>query len=158
MTKELKQQLTLKISQANKTQLIIILYEMVLLYTEESRQAWHAGDRSAFREAIRKTRGCMNELMSSLHFEYEPAWNLLQLYLYINRELARADVHHETESLDHIDLIIKKLHDAYQSISKQDASEPLMANAQAVYAGLTYGKRALTESLTNQGIDRGFRA
>ena len=35
MTKELKQQFTLKITQANKTQLIVILYEMLLIYLEE---------------------------------------------------------------------------------------------------------------------------
>ncbi len=36
MTKELKQQYTLKITQANKTQLVVILYEMLLIYLEEA--------------------------------------------------------------------------------------------------------------------------
>ena len=34
MTKELKQEYTRKITQANKTQLITILYEMLLIYVE----------------------------------------------------------------------------------------------------------------------------
>ena len=87
MTKELKQEFTLRITQANKTQLITILYEMVLLYLEEANAAIDADDKMACKAAIRKIRGCMDELIASLHLEYELAQNLLQLYLYINKEL-----------------------------------------------------------------------
>ena len=145
MTKELKQQFTLRITQANKTQLIVILYEMLLSYLEEA-------------QAIRKARGCLKELMTSLHFEYEPAMNLLQLYLYANREMAMADIRNSMKELEHVRMIMTKLHAAYQQISSQDASEPVMANTQTVYAGLTYGKNDLTENLADQGSNRGFRA
>lgn len=158
MTKELKQQYTLKITQANKTQLIVILYEMLLTYIEEAMQAHEEGSREDFREGIRKARGCLKELMASLHFEYEPAMNLLQLYLYANRELARADIRNSTVELEHVERVIRKLHDAYEAISGQDDSEPVMKNTQTVYAGLTYGKNTLTESLSDQGSGRGFRA
>ena len=40
MTKELKQEFTLKISQANKSQLVVILYEMMLTYIGEAKQAY----------------------------------------------------------------------------------------------------------------------
>ena len=52
MTSELKQQFTLKISQANKTRLVVILYEMMLVYIEEARQANEAGDQESFRKGI----------------------------------------------------------------------------------------------------------
>lgn len=158
MTKELKQQYTLKITQANKTQLVVILYEMLLIYIEEARLAHEKEDREGFREGIRKSRGCLKELMASLHFEYEPAMNLLQLYLYANRELARADIRNRTEELDHVKMVMTKLHEAYEKISMQDTSGPIMENAQTVYAGLTYGKNTLTENLSDQGSSRGFRA
>lgn len=158
MTKELKQQYTLKITQANKTQLVVILYEMLLIYVEEAKCAHEKEDRQGFREGIRKCRGCLKELMASLHFEYEPAMNLLQLYLYANRELARADIHNSTEELDHVKSVMTKLHEAYQKVSEQDTSDPVMANTQTVYAGLTYGKNTLTENLSDQGSSRGFRA
>ena len=67
MTKEQKQEFTRRITQANSTQLIVILYEMLLLYLEEGAQAHASGDRDAFREAIRKARGCLNELLASLN-------------------------------------------------------------------------------------------
>lgn len=158
MTKELKQQYTLKITQANKTQLIVILYEMLLSYMEDARLAHQSDNRAEFREGIRKAEGCLRELMSSLHFEYAPAMNLLQLYLYINRELVRADIRNSVEKFQHLEGMITKLHDAYQQISRLDTSEPIMANTQTVYAGLTYGKTDLTENLANQGSNRGFRA
>ncbi|MCX4351599.1 MAG: flagellar export chaperone FliS [Lachnospiraceae bacterium] len=158
MTKELKQQYTLKITQANKTQLVVILYEMFLIYVEEAKCAHEKEDRKGFREGIRKSRGCLKELMASLHFEYEPAMNLLQLYLYVNRELARADIHNDTKELDHVKAVMTKLHEAYQKVSEQDTSQPVMVNTQTVYAGLTYGKHTLTENLSDQGSSRGFRA
>ena len=39
MTRELKQEYTRKITQANKTQLITILYEMLMIYVEEAKEA-----------------------------------------------------------------------------------------------------------------------
>ena len=131
---------------------------MMLIYLDEAQQAHAKEDREGFREGIRKSRGCLKELMSSLHFEYEPAMNLLQLYLYANRELARADIRNSTQELDHVKMVMTKLHAAYEKISEQDTSGPVMENTQTVYAGLTYGKKALTENLSDQGSSRGFRA
>ena len=82
----------------------------------------------------------------------------MQLYLYVSQELTRADIHNRTEELEHIRQIIEKLHGAYEEISKQDTSGPVMENTQTVYAGLTYGKNTLTENLADQGSSRGFRA
>lgn len=158
MTNEMKQQFTLKITQANKSQLVVILYEMLLAYLDEADEAHDCGNRAEFRDGIRKARGCLKELMASLHFEYEPAQQLLQLYLYANRELARADIYNNKEELSHVRTVMAKLHEAYETISSQDTSAPVMANAQTVYAGLTYGRNNLTENLADQGSSRGFRA
>lgn len=157
MTKELKQEYTLKITQANKTQLIAILYEMLLIYTGEAKEAYAGNDRVGFREGIRKARGCVNELLASLNFDYELVMNFLQLYLYINRELARAEVRNITEPLENTEKVVRQLHTAYEKLGEMDTSGPVMSNVQTVYAGLTYGKNSLTENLTDQGIDRGFR-
>ncbi|MCM1039986.1 MAG: flagellar export chaperone FliS [Roseburia sp.] len=156
MTKELKQEFTLRITQANKTQLITILYEMVLLYVKEAEDALETGDKRAYKDAIRKIRDCMNELTMSLHLEYELARNLLQLYLYISRELVQASIHFEKENLAHIKSVIKQLHKAYKQIEPQDVSGPVMGNTQAVYAGLTYGRNTLTESVGDPAGNRGF--
>lgn len=157
MTKELKQEYTLKITQANKTQLITILYEMLQIYIDEARTSYERGERSGFREGIRKARGCVNELLASLNFDYELSVNFLELYVYINRELARAEVRNTMEPLDNAGKIVKNLHQTYERLQVLDHSAPVMENVQTVYAGLTYGKNVLNENLSDQGTDRGFR-
>ena len=158
MTKELKQEYTLRITQANKTQLITILYEMTLLYIDDAKEALFSGKRDDFKNAVRRIQGCMCELMDSLNLEYEIAQNLLQLYLYINREVASAALHNNSENLEHVRPIVEKLAAAYRQIESQDVTGPVMGNTQTVYAGLTYGKDNLTESMADPAANRGFFA
>ncbi|MDE6129941.1 MAG: flagellar protein FliS [Lachnospiraceae bacterium] len=158
MTRECKQQFTLRITQANKTELIVILYEIVLAYMEDAEEALEAGNITEFREALRKMRSCFGELIASLNLDYELAARLLSLYLYCNRELTKADARKEKEPLMHIRSVINKLLEAYRELAGQDTSGPVMQNSQTVYAGLTYGKNSLAENLTDQGTNRGFRA
>lgn len=156
MTKELKQEYTLRITQANKTQLITILYEMALQYVNEAKEALAAGDRTALKNAVRRIQGCMCELMDSLHLEYEVAQNLLQLYLYINREVAKAALYNSEENLEHVRPVLENLAAAYRKIEGEDMTEPVMGNTQAVYAGLTYGRDNLMESAADPAANRGF--
>lgn len=158
MTKECKQQFTLRITQANKTELIVILYEMILEYLNEAKEELAAGQVLAYREALRKVRGCLRELNLSLNLDYELAARLLSLYMYCNRELTKADIRKEEEPLEHVRMVIEKLLEAYRELAKQDTSAPVMQNSQTVYAGLTYDKNKLSENMADQGTNRGFRA
>ena len=156
MTNEKKQQFTLRISKANKTDLIVVLYDMVLEYLEDARVAHASDDAEAFKESIRKIRNCMQELIASLHFEYDVAANLLSLYIYVNKELVRASVHYDDDVLDHVESVILKLRDAYSQISVNNHEEPLMQNTQNVYAGLTYNKNLMNEELFDDKPNRGL--
>lgn len=156
MTRELKQEYTLRITQANKTQLITILYEMALQYADEAKEALDAGDRTGLKNAVRRIQGCMCELMDSLHLEYEVAQNLLQLYLYVNREVAKAALYNDGEYLEHVRPVLENLAAAYRKIEEQDTTGPVMGNTQTVYAGLTYGRDNLTENAENPAANRGF--
>lgn len=153
MTKECKQQFTLRITQANSTQLVVILYEMVLCYLEEGE---NAQDRDALKDAVRKARGCVNELIQSLHLEYEPAPTLMQLYLFCIRRLAACEGRGDMQALADIKKVIQPLRDAYAQIEGLNDGGPVMNNPQTVYAGLTYGKNTLTENMADQGANRGM--
>lgn len=157
MLDEKKQQFTLRISQANKTEMIVILYEMILEYLQESKGLWKDEKRREFVDTIYKARKCIKELIGSLHYECEPAPTLLQIYNFCNKELVKADVRNQIDSIENVENILKKLHEAYLELSKQDSSEAIMENAQAVYAGLTYNKNSLSEDMTSQALNRGFR-
>ena len=82
--------------------------------------------------------------------------NLLQLYLYVNREVARAALRGEEEHLENVRPVLEKLATAYRQIEGQDVTGPIMGNAQTVYAGLTYGRDTLTENMANPAANRGF--
>lgn len=155
MTDQRKKEFSLRITQANKTELIVILYEMYLDYLQEAEDALE--DKRSFREAIRKARNCLNELMNSLNFDYETAYHLFQLYMYVSREMTSADIYVDAKPLKNCRMVIEELLTAYREVSRQDTSDPVMENTQTVYAGLTYGKGKLTESLAYQG-NRGILA
>ena len=153
MTKECKQQFTLRITQANSTQLVVILYEMILQYLADGEQA---SEEAGLIEAIHKARGCINELLNSLHREYSPAGELSRLYLYCIRRLAASEFHADRTILEDVRKVIAPLCDAYRQIQDQNTSGPVMNNSQTVYAGLTYGRNQLTENMADQGSNRGM--
>ena len=161
MKKEDRQQFTLRITQANPTELVVILYEMMLCYLEDAESALQAGEipeEDMFRDAVRKARGCLSELMNSLNLQYEPAPELLKLYLFCLRRLARSEVRHDAALLGEIRRVIEPLHDAYRQIAGQNTAGPVMGNSQTVYAGLTYGRNTLTENMADQSANRGIFA
>ncbi len=163
MKKEDKQDFTLRITQANPTQLVVILYEMLLCYLEDAEQALGeregaSGHPDGFREAVRKARGCLNELTCSLHMEYEPAPTLMQLYLFCIRRLALGEQRRDSKILGEIRRVIEPLRDAYRQLAEKNLAGPVMRNSQTVYAGLTYGRNTLTENMADQGTNRGMLA
>lgn len=153
MTKECKQQFTLRITQANSTELVVILYEMLLCYLDEAQEA---EEEAALHAAAGKVRGCLNELLHSLHAEYEIASNLRQLYLYCLRRLAYGEVRSDKKALEEVRNVIVKLCGAYRQVAAQNPAGPVMENPQTVYAGLTYGRNTLTENMADQGANRGL--
>jgi flagellar protein FliS len=61
--------------------------------------------------------------------------------------------------LEEVTVTICRLRDAYAVVSQQDNSGPVMKNAQTLYAGLTYGRKALNEaSIGFNDSKRGFMA
>lgn len=158
MKKEDKQQFTLRITQANPTELVVILYEMLLCYLDEANEALERDEVTLLHEAIRKSRGCLNELIDSLDVRYEPAPTLQQLYLYCMRRLALGEARKDVALLEEIRKVICPLRDAYAQLAKQNPAGPVMNNAQTVYAGLTYGRNTLTENMADQGSNRGMFA
>ena len=95
MTNEQKRDFTLRISQANKSALVVILYDIFLAYAKEAEEASPA--ESAFHIAIANARGALSELIDSLRMEYDIAQSTYQLYRFVERELIRADIKRSTE-------------------------------------------------------------
>lgn len=157
MTREMKQIFTRRITQANRTELVVILYEMLLVYLEDAQTAFEEGNMKEFSRNLQTARDCITEMRESLNFEYELSKNLFSIYCFADRELAGDIFGRKTDNLNELKAIFKKLRDAYDAISKQDTSEPLMDNIENVYAGFTYGKTDVNEELVNYDAKRGYR-
>lgn len=158
MTRERKQEFTLRISQANPTELVVILYEMLLCYIEDGFAALEEKRESELHEAVRKAKGCLRELMNSLDLQYEPAPAILSLCGFCMGRLTASELKRSPEPLREAERVIRPLWDAYRQIAKQNDAGPVMNNSQTVYAGLTYGRNTLTENMADQGANRGMFA
>lgn len=151
MTSEMKQEYTLKISQANKTQMVVIIYEILFQYLDEARENLGNKDINGFHESIRKCTGCIRELSSSINFESEVSGNLMSLYVFCTKELAKADIHHSADELYGVEMVTRKLYKAAKVVAQQDSSPAIMGNAPKVYAGLTYGKESIIVNIHSNG-------
>lgn len=156
MTREMKQIFTRRITQANRTQLLVIMYEMILTYIKDGISAYNNGNTDEFKKSFGFARDCIGELRRNLNFEYDLSKNLFAIYIFADKVIANNIYTNKIEHAEEIKAIFMKLHDAYQTISKDDNSEPLMVNTQNVYAGYTYGRTDVNECLVGYGGARGY--
>lgn len=157
MVKEKKQEFTLRISKANKSQMIVILYDMTLEYLQSALDSYKSSDKQEYKKNIQNAKNCIDELLNSLNYSYEIASVLRGLYYFYKRELSTAAIMEKEELILPVMDMIKELKNSFEIIAKQDTSAPIMENTQSVYAGLTYGKDCLNIDLSDQGSNRGFR-
>ena len=156
MKKEKKQEFTLRISRANKTQMIVILYDMILVYLQDALESFGQHNQKDYTWNIARAKDCIDEMINSLHMEYEPAGILRGLYYFYKRELTTAAIQNKQELIPPVMEMIQELRESYEKIADQDTSAPIMENAQTIYAGLTYGKDSLNVNLSDQGTNRGI--
>lgn len=155
MTDSKKQEYTLRIANANRSGLTLIVYEMLFDYLAEVKENHAAGNLNEYRSSIRKVNGCLKELLNSLDYAYELSQGLGRIYLYAVKEMTLMDVKSRPEHLEEIEKMLRGLYESFRKVSETDQSAPLMKNTQEVYAGLTYGRNTLTNStldMNNRGM------
>ena len=155
MKNELKKDFALRISQANITGMIIISYEMIDTYIEDAKDNFE--DRAVCKSNIDLAGRCIDEMIANLHFEYEIAKDLKQLYVYMKKRLRDAYYDSDINALLEVKKLIGQLHDSYLKIKDEDNSESIMQNTQVVTAGMTYGKNQILEEQTANIENRGYR-
>ncbi len=157
MTAEQKKEFTRKITQANSAQLIVILYDIALVYVDDAITFMEKGDMVNAKIQADFAKKSLEEMINNLHFEYELAKSLHQIYLSMKKSLREGIRDEKKELLISVKNNLQKLRDAYEGIVFQDESAPIMSHTQTVVAGLTYGRNSLNENLSDAGSDRGFR-
>lgn len=150
---------TARVTQASKSELIVILYEMILSELKEARSAYETGDLTIFDRDLKKAQRFVNELIVVLDYQYTISYDLLSLYLYVNKRIITAIIKKNPISLDSAETVLNKLLSGFEGVSKEDTSGPMMRNTQQLYAGLTYGKGRLNETYIDpDNRSRGFTA
>ena len=153
MTKEQKQEFTRRISQANKSGMIVILYDIFLAYIQDALD--ERDNQSVYHASIKMAKETIQELMNSINPQTPLAGNYTSLYGFIQRQLTRADASKDQDILRQLQSMVTSLRNTYELVSKKDTSPAVMGNVQNVYAGLTYGRDQLNENLENTD-NRGF--
>ena len=147
----------MRISQANSSRLVEIVYDMFLSYTKEALA--QDAKSEGYHRSISHARGCLSELIDSLHMESEGAAlarNYNSLYRFAEKQLILADLRRDPELLKEPLSIMQRLRDAWSEVAKQDRSAPLMKNTDVVYAGMTYGKHDVMTGSSAPGTNRGY--
>lgn len=159
MDKESKKIYTTRISQANRSELIVIIYELMLKSIVEAKQALGREDFDAADVELKRAQGFLCELRGSLDFQFPVSYRLASLYRYVNEQLVKSITRRRDVNLDSCERVLKGLKQSFEEVARQDTSEPVMENSQQVYAGLTYGKGSLNEVAIDPGnLGRGFQA
>lgn len=156
MTNEEISAFSYRIMQASPTQLVVILYEMGIVYLKDAVTYIDGEHKDEARTSLKNARRVVDELNHSLNMEYEISVNLMQIYMSVNRAIIRASVSLRTDELIRCIGMLEKLRKSFEDISSHDTQGAVMKNSQQVYAGLTYGKGTLNESFGLES-NRGFR-
>ena len=157
MTREQIQEFTLKTTQANHSGLILILADMDRIYVEDALKAYDEGDIQGYNKNLELGRRTHNELMSALNPEDQMGRRVLKMLRYVYGCMNMSKIRQKPEELDSCLDVMERLQGIFLHLHSLDKEEPVMKNTHKVYAGLTYGKGILTESLDNADYsNRGF--
>jgi flagellar secretion chaperone FliS len=148
-----------RIINATQQDLVVINYEMFLAEIDVAISEVNASDTKAYHKAVTMAHKLLRELSDNLDFQYEISRDLMSLYIYAGKKLIEASMNHQQEDLEEIKRIILVLLQGWKEAqAKVIPSQGIMIqNAQKVYAGLTYGKGSLNETVY-QDVSRGFKA
>ena len=157
MKEETTRVFTARISQANKSELVAIMYDMIAASMDEAREYLAGGDTEGFKRELSRAQKTLRELIATLDMQYDISKELMPLYLYANRRMIDSLRTKDATPLKDAEIVLKPLGKAFAEVAKQDDSPALMQHTQQLYAGLTYGRGTLNETLLSDS-SRGYKA
>ena len=143
-----------RISQATRSQLVVITYDIITDYLNE---ALNDDASSGYKEKLHMAMRGIDQLITGLDMEYEISVQLYQLYNYMKRTLISAQVSGERDSVSRVITMLGKLRTAFLEVSQLDDSKPLMKNTEKVYSGLTYSRYGANEAAQDTLKSRGYK-
>ena len=143
-----------RISQATRSELVVIVYDIIRDYLKDAEST---SDNAVFKEKLHMAMRGIDQLITGLDMQYELSGNLYVLYNYMKRTLIGAQVSYDKNVVNSIYDMLGQLRQSFYEVSRQDNSAPLMKNTEKVYSGLTYSKYgAGNETASDTLINRGY--
>ncbi len=158
MTQEQKQEFTRRISQENHSGLILVLCDMFELYVDDAETAYKNKEEDRYLFNMEQARRTMQELIGCFSQDNVCGRNVIAIFRFIYGKLVRSQIRRKPDELDRCVQMMKKLRTGFVHLHEMDPEDAVMQNVHQVYAGLTYGKGTLNESI--QGVNyetRGYQ-
>lgn len=158
MKTELVQEFQARIVTASQNNLVVINYEMLMAELKEAIEIFNTADMASFNHSMLRATKLLNELSFNLDFSFDISKDLMSLYIFVNKKLIEASQKLSIQPLFTAQDVLSTLLVGWREANKTEMqTEPLIQNGQQLYAGLTYGKESLNESVyVDQS--RGFKA
>ncbi|PKM69079.1 MAG: hypothetical protein CVU95_00395 [Firmicutes bacterium HGW-Firmicutes-2] len=147
-----------RIVNANQNDLVVINYEMLITEMDEAIEKFDQDDEKGFTNSMNRATRLLRELSDNLDFQYDISRDLMSLYIFVNKRFIEASIKNSVQPLESAKDVLNMLLLGWQQAAKEEQkTAPLIQNGQQVYAGLTYGKNKLNESVYTEN-SRGFKA
>ncbi len=156
MNKELVIDFQTRIVNAGRGELLIINYEMLLAQIDDAIEAISENEKGEFSKAMLNAHKLLTELSSGLDFQYDISKELMSIYIYVNKKFVNASAHHTEDDLLEASKILSVLLEGWK-LTEYEEEAPVITNGQKIYAGLTYGRNDLNETV-DTSVNRGFKA
>ncbi|RKY66583.1 MAG: flagellar export chaperone FliS [Candidatus Latescibacterota bacterium] len=119
-----RQRRPLKMEAVSPGNLILLLYEGAIRFSQEAKESLDRGDLEGKRQYIQKARDAVFELQKSLDLETggDIASALDKLYSFVLVQLNEADRSNDYRPLDLVTTILNRLEDAWSQIIENPAA------------------------------------
>lgn len=134
-----------RIINGTKVDLVVITYELIIDELNQAANYYTEEKQEKFNRSLDHVSKYVNELIVSLDFKYQISQELLQIYLFINKLIVKTKVKKDIQYIDDIKEIIRPLIEAFKRVLVTEKGQS--NNLSQLYAGLTYGKNTLNETV-----------
>lgn len=156
MKDEVKKEFTARIVHANRTELVVIKYDMIFAYMEDATSHFQQGLWNQVKLDLTNIERIVDRLMKDLDFTYDISGELYRLYRFCMERLAFCRIKKDLTGMEESRKVLENLYKAFTQLAKTDTSQPLMINSQQIVEGMTYGKNRLNVAYSNNDSDRGY--
>lgn len=148
-----------RIVNASSSDLVIINYEMLMAELDDATDKFQMEDELGFIKSMKQATRLLRELSDNLDFRYEISKDLMSLYIFVDKKFVEASQKRSIRPIEAAKDVLNMLLLGWQQAAKADTDKgPVMKNGQQLYAGLTYGKGSLNETVYQDNASRGFKA